>query len=143
LTSLVVDASVAVKWCLPLSDEGLVPQAQELLDRYGNSSIGFLVPDLFWVEVASTIWKAVRKKRIPRGLADAALTLVQDLDIPTVSSGKMMHQAMQLAITHNRSVYDCLYVALAVQQKTEMITADEKLANALAAYLPVKWLGAY
>ena len=23
-----------------------------------------------------------------------------------------------------------------------MITADERLANALAAYLPVKWLGA-
>ena len=39
-------------------------------------------------------------------------------------------------------MYDCLYVALAVQSKTEWITADERLANALAARLPVKWLGA-
>jgi predicted nucleic acid-binding protein len=34
-----------------------------------------------------------------------------------------------------------LYVALAVTLKTELITADEKLANALAGYFPVKWLG--
>jgi predicted nucleic acid-binding protein len=38
-------------------------------------------------------------------------------------------------------VYDSLYVALAVQAKTELITADERLANSLAAHLPVKWLG--
>jgi predicted nucleic acid-binding protein len=31
---------------------------------------------------------------------------------------------------------------LAIQSKTELITADERLANALAAHLPVKWLGA-
>jgi predicted nucleic acid-binding protein len=32
---------------------------------------------------------------------------------------------------------------LAIQRKTELITADERLANALAAHLPVKWLGAF
>jgi predicted nucleic acid-binding protein len=31
---------------------------------------------------------------------------------------------------------------LAIQSKSQLITADERLANALAAYLPVKWLGA-
>jgi predicted nucleic acid-binding protein len=34
-------------------------------------------------------------------------------------------------------------VALAIQFKTEMITADERLANALAAHLPVKWMGGF
>ena len=29
-----------------------------------------------------------------------------------------------------------------MQSKIELITADERLANALAARLPVKWLGA-
>ena len=33
-------------------------------------------------------------------------------------------------------------VALAVESRAQLITADEKLANALAAHLPVKWLGA-
>ena len=45
-------------------------------------------------------------------------------------------------MSHDRTVYDSLYVALAVQSKSVMITADERLANALAAKLPVKWLGA-
>jgi len=54
----------------------------------------------------------------------------------------LFSEALQIALTHDRSVYDCLYVALAVQSKTEWITADERLANALAARLPVKWLGA-
>jgi predicted nucleic acid-binding protein len=38
-----------------------------------------------------------------------------------------------IAFAYDRSVYDCLYVALAVQSKTDLITADERLANALAA----------
>ena len=41
-----------------------------------------------------------------------------------------------------RSVYDCLYIALAIRYDAEMITADERLANSVAARLPVKWLGA-
>ena len=57
-------------------------------------------------------------------------------------SSMLFSEALQIALTHDRSVYDRLYVALAVQSKTEWITADERLANALAARLPVKWLGA-
>ncbi len=45
-------------------------------------------------------------------------------------------------MTFDRTVYDSLYVALAVDSKAELVTVDEKLANALAARLPVKWLGA-
>jgi predicted nucleic acid-binding protein len=63
-------------------------------------------------------------------------------DFATVSSQALLPEALRIAFAYDRPVYDCLYVALAVQSKTEMITADERLANVLAAYLPVKWLGA-
>jgi predicted nucleic acid-binding protein len=53
-----------------------------------------------------------------------------------------MGEALRIAFAYDRAVYDCLYVALAIQSKSQLITADERLANALAAYLPVKWLGA-
>jgi len=53
-----------------------------------------------------------------------------------------LNRAFQIATDHGRTVYDSLYVALAVQAKTHLITADERLANALAARFPVKWLGA-
>ena len=43
-----------------------------------------------------------------------------------------------------RTVYDCLYLALAVQTKTAMVSADRRLVNALASG-PLKehvaWLG--
>jgi predicted nucleic acid-binding protein len=50
--------------------------------------------------------------------------------------------ALRIGIEYERTVYDSIYVALAVQSGRELVTADEKLANALAAYFPVKWLGA-
>jgi predicted nucleic acid-binding protein len=46
-----------------------------------------------------------------------------------------------IATAFQRTVYDALYVALAVTSKAQFVTADERLANAMAAHLPVKWLG--
>ena len=60
----------------------------------------------------------------------------------TISSHILLPEALAIAFKYDQSVYDCLYVALAVEWKTDLITADERLANALAAHLPVKWLGA-
>jgi predicted nucleic acid-binding protein len=60
---------------------------------------------------------------------------------PTVSSHALLVEAFAIATAFDRAVYDALYVALAVNSKSQMITADERLANALAAHLPVKWLG--
>ena len=51
-------------------------------------------------------------------------------------------EAFAIATSFDRTVYDSVYAALAVVMKGHLITADERLANALAAYLPVKWLGA-
>lgn len=138
----VVDASVAVKWCLPPGQEDFAFQAEELLATYRSEAVRFLVPDLFWLEVANALWKAVRKGKIDEGRAGRGLLLVRDLDIPTISSFDLVPQSLKLAVQHGRTVYDSVYVSLALQAKADLITADEKLANALAAHLPVKWLGA-
>jgi predicted nucleic acid-binding protein len=142
VTSVVVDASVAVKWCLPSLREELVAQAEELLASSRREEVQFLVPDLFWVELANALWKAVRRNEISSNNAASAISFVRDLDIATVPSIDIVPQALDLAISHGRTVYDSLYVALAMQSKSDLITADERLANALAARFPVKWLGA-
>jgi predicted nucleic acid-binding protein len=54
----------------------------------------------------------------------------------------LMEQALPIALNFGIALYDCLYVALALQAKADLITADERLANAMAARFPVKWLGA-
>jgi predicted nucleic acid-binding protein len=143
LTSFVVDASVAAKWMLPAKGELLRPEAFRLLDAYGAGDVGLLVPDIFWAECGNIVWKAVRQQRLPRVDAEVAILSMTRRSIPTIPSADLLPEALPIAFTFGRSVYDSLYVALAVQAETQLITADERLANALAAHLPVKWLGAF
>lgn len=143
MTSVVVDASVAVKWCLPSARKELVAEAQELLASSERHEIRFLVPDLFWIELANALWKAVRRGETSMDNAAAALAFVRDLGIITAPSLEIVPEALSLAARQGRTVYDSLYVVLATQSKSEMITADERLAHALASRFPVKWLGAF
>lgn len=142
MTTVVLDASVALKWVLPPADESLVPEAVELLRRYAREEIRFVVPDVFWAEFGNVAWKAVRLGRWTPDEAETALRDVGERNFLTISSKDLLASAFTLANAFHRSLYDCLYVALAIANKCEMVTADEKLANALATRLPVKWLGA-
>ena len=142
MTLFVPDASVAVKWCLP-GQEALVQRAAELLDRYENGSVEFVIPDLFWAEIGSALGKAVRLGRCAASAADEALALMKGRALPTVPCEGLIEEAFVIARKYDRSVYDSLYVALAVAYHATLITADEKLANATAAHLPVKWLGSW
>ncbi len=143
MTSLVLDASVAVKWAIPSTSETLTGESLQLLKRYTQGEINFIVPDVFWAEVGNVLWKGVRRRRWQKAVAERAASDMRKRNFFTVSSLDLLSDAVRIAFANDRSVYDCLYVALAIQFKIEMITADERLANALAARLPVKWLGAF
>jgi predicted nucleic acid-binding protein len=137
----VIDASVAAKWVLPATGEPLAREALELLRSYAAGELRFVVPDLFWAELANVLWKSVRQGRIRVASAEVALQAMRNRNFPTVSSHALLVEAFAIATAFDRAVYDALYVALAVASKSQLVTADERLANALAAYLPVKWLG--
>ena len=141
MSEVVLDAGVAAKWWLTGKEE-LRNEALDLLKRYAEGEIRFVVPDLFWPELGNIFWKAMRQRRCSRSLAETAITGTRDRKFPTVSSRELLADAFAIATKFDRTVYDSLYVALAVRLKAEMVTADEHLANALAAYFPVKWLGA-
>jgi predicted nucleic acid-binding protein len=137
----VIDASVAAKWILPASRETLSQEALELLKSYAAGEVRFLVPDLFWAELANILWKAVRQGRVRVPGAESALRAMRERNFPTISSHALLVEAFAIATAFDRAVYDALYVALAVTSKSQLVTADERLANALAAHLPVRWLG--
>jgi predicted nucleic acid-binding protein len=139
---VVLDASVAVKWFLSPKDERLTDEALALYREFLQQKISFLVPDIFWAEVGSAFWKAVRLGRFRKASAQEAIAALAQCELPTFSIASLLERAFLIATTFDRSVYDALYVALAVQSGAELITADERLANALAARFPVKWLGA-
>ena len=143
MNRLVLDASVAIKWAMPSAREPLTNESLQLLKRYVDAEVEFIVPDVFWAEVGNVLWKGTRQRRWRQADAEAVAADMRARDFATVSSLILMPEALRIAFAYDRSIYDSLYVALAVQSKTELITADERLANALAAHLPVKWLGAY
>lgn len=141
MSVVVVDASVAAKWFLPEKGETLADEALRLLRRYARGEIRFVVPDLFWAEVANIFWKAIRQGRYTKTLAETALASLEQNKLTTVPSLTLLKSAFGIATAFNRTVYDSLYVALAIDLNVHFVTADERLANALAASLPVTWLG--
>jgi predicted nucleic acid-binding protein len=139
---IVADVSVAAKWILRGPEERLVPQARQLLLQLVNGEIQIIVPDLFWVELGNVLWKAVRIGRCTRTVAESGLRELKEEGLLTIPSQSLIEAALGIAIAFDRTVYDSVYVALATDRNAQLMTADEKLANAIAAHYPVRWLGA-
>jgi predicted nucleic acid-binding protein len=66
-----------------------------------------------------------------------------ELGIEIVPTSGLIERSLQITISCDRSFYDSLYVALALATRTDLVTADERLVNALGSRFPVRWLGAF
>jgi len=137
----VLDASVAAKWVLPAGDEPLRAESVGLLEAFTAGELGLSVPDLFWPEVGNILWKSARIGRISEATVWDAIDWLLDLKIPTSPTAPLLSDAARIAVTFDRTVYDSIYVALAIASNRPLITADERLVNAVGAQLPVRWLG--
>jgi predicted nucleic acid-binding protein len=138
---LVLDASVAIQWAVPSASGEHTDRALQLLRAYVERDVEFVVPDVFWVEVGNALCKGVRQRRWRREDAEDGIAELKGYNFDAVPSFLLMDEAMPISLDFGISLYDCLYVALAMQAQADLITADERLANALAARFPVKWLG--
>jgi predicted nucleic acid-binding protein len=140
LRLLVVDASVAAKW-LVWAGEPWEAEALDLVDQRNRGQLEFVVPDLFWSEIGNILWKAAHRGRCTSAMAKDSIQALRNYHLDTAPSEPLLEAAFVIAQQYHRSFYDSLYVALAVTRRATLITADEKLANATAAYLPVQWIG--
>ena len=125
LETLVVDASVAVKWFLPEPDA----QPAVALLRAGHRLIA---PDLLWIEVGSVLWKVARRGSLTADEAERMVSDAAAFPVEIFESGTLLTETMRIATATDRTVYDSLYVALAAREGAVMVTADERLVNALA-----------
>ena len=121
----VVDSSVVIKWFVPETDTDVALRLQS-----GHPPLHS--PDFLDVELAAIAWKKIRRDGMTRADADFIVSKLPVLPIQKHPAIQLVHAAFDLADRTNRSVYDCLYLALAVQLDGVMVTADEKLANALS-----------
>ena len=139
----VVDASVAAKWLLPIAQEGLIEQANRLLASHVSRDLQLVAPDLILCELGNVLWKSIGRARIKAQDSERALQRFMDLEIQIFPAADLIISAIEIANAYDRTFYDSLYVALAVTAKTELLTADERLVNAVGSRLPVRWLGTY
>jgi predicted nucleic acid-binding protein len=91
-----------------------------------------LAPDLIHAEVANVIWKRQRRDEIDEDEARGLLADVLRLPLQVTPSRDLLEPALELALPTHRTVYDCLYLALAVRSKSAVHTSDKRLVNALA-----------
>ena len=125
MSTFVVDASVVIKWFVP---EVHGDAARRLLE-YSHQ---YVAPDLLFAETANAVWKKVRRGELSSRHGQRLVTDLGRVAVETVSCRALAADAHALATRIGRTVYDAIYLTLAVQLETRMITADERLARALA-----------
>lgn len=116
----VIDACVAVKWCIrePLYDEAriLLSQPNELFAQ-----------DLIWLECLNAILRKTQRGELSREDGwEAFLTLHSFSELITFPTVSLLDDAYQIAAQMNHALYDCIYLALALKQDAKVITADNQ-----------------
>lgn len=138
----ITDASVAIKWFLPEIHAEAARRLIEGSHFAGNQRLQ--VPDLFFAEVGNILWKHIRRVEMTPEQAQLILSALIALPFSVHSHRGLMEATLTIAAQTGRTVYDSLYLALAVHEQTMLITADKRFYNALqggplAAYL--LWVG--
>lgn len=125
MKAIVVDASVAIKWFIP---EVHAIAATRLL----HTNLQFIAPDLIFAEVGNILWKKYRLQELTLDTAGAILDDFKRLPFNSHENESLLDAAWQIATTHQCTVYDSLYVALAQTEGCLLVTADRVLYNTLS-----------
>jgi predicted nucleic acid-binding protein len=131
----VTDASVALKWFVQESD---AVQAVLLRERHITGHLILAAPDLLLYEVGN----ALRYKRdFSTAGIQAALSDLLHLHLELVNpTERLLHHAAEMAHQTRLTFYDALYLAVARELNTRLITADKRLHEAAGKMVPVTLL---
>jgi predicted nucleic acid-binding protein len=117
---IIVDASVALKWVLDEDDSVL---ARALATRE------LAAPELLWSECANGLWRWVRRGVLSGRVAQARFVALRRAPIALTSAGELLDRALMLAVELSHPVYDCVYLALALQRGMQVVSADRRFVN--------------
>lgn len=120
MTGYVVDASIVVKWFVK---EEWSNEAASLLE----AEAALIAPELLFAEVCNALWAMHRRGDIGgEDLAEATDALrAAPVGVP-FSMRQLAASSARLAIDLDHPVYDCFYLALAVQEQYPVVTADAR-----------------
>ena len=123
----VVDASVVIKWFVP---EVHTAAAR----RWLESSHEYVSPDLLFPEAGNALWKKVRRRELTVGEGQRLADDLASVAVEVIAMRALLPDAHTLALSTGLTVYDAMYVTLAVRLDTQVITADDRLTRTLASH---------
>jgi predicted nucleic acid-binding protein len=115
--SLVIDASVALKWVLAEPGQAA---ADALLDEE------LIAPSLWLVEAANALWRRTQRGELSADEARERLAELFNAPVTSTAIEDDILAAAELAQRLEHPVYDCLYLALAIRERTQVVTADRR-----------------
>ncbi len=124
---LVADASVAVKWIVS------EPHSAAALELLENNDV--VVPDFLLAEVRNALITRVRRKLTSTAEARTSEAEFALLPLIVVPARERLAHAFDLALMLEHPVYDCIYLALAIERGLPLVTADQRMFQ-LAERLP-------
>lgn len=116
----IIDASVATPWFVEI---GTSRSARAVLLREPLSA-----PSLLRVDVANALLKYVSAELLPAAVPLEAIRSLDNIVHEWVEDAALLSSATALAIRNRHKVYDCLYLALALERREPLATADRRLA---------------
>jgi len=128
--SLVLDCSATLRWDFKDEQDDA---AMALLDRVVR--YGAVVPFLWRTEVANGLLVGERRKRLAAADADAFMLWLADLPIDDQPppSWSQMADVRALARAHKPTIYDAVYLELALRLTIPLATFDDALRKAAGA----------
>lgn len=116
---LVLDTSVAVAWYLP---EAFQAAARDWQSRMLDRDVELTVPAFHFWEFANVLRTYVRRSELDPELAAEIYAL--HLEAPLKIRDPDRSSVLGLALTYEATVYDAVYIALALELDAELLTAE-------------------
>jgi predicted nucleic acid-binding protein len=88
-----------------------------------------IAPEILIAECANILWKKVRGKELSREEALLAARLLQGAALELLLIRSLLETATRIAIELDHPAYDCVYIALAMDNDCRFVTADERLVR--------------
>jgi predicted nucleic acid-binding protein len=117
---MIVDANVATYWFVQTP---LTAAARPLLLRDDLKA-----PQFIRTEIANALLKFVRAGSLPLREVHNSLLRVNEAIPEFIEDTRLLENAINIAAEANHKVYDCLYLALALERGEPLATADRRLA---------------
>ena len=86
-------------------------------------------PDFFLMEITNLLCKRIRRREITNKASDEIRKALTQLPVNLYNTNQLLDAAYEIAITTGSSLYDCIYIALAILLDCQIVTSDKRLVD--------------